>query len=110
MAEVHHLTDDNSTSFLKDKEVVVVKYYAAWCGPCQITSPIFHDLAAGSFATNHPEISWAEVDIDEALDTATDQGVMSIPTFIVYKKGEEVERYIGSVTAVGMQAIIERNL
>lgn len=76
---------------LKTNEVVLVDFYATWCGPCKMLSPILEDVAA-----ELPEnAAIAKLDIDESLDTAKDFNVMSVPTMIIFKDGKEVERLIG---------------
>ena len=107
---ITHLTDQNAASFLTGHPLVIVKFYANWCGPCQMTAPIFHDLVASDFATKNPDLAWAELDIDEAMNTAADHGVMSIPTFIVFKNGEEIDRHIGGLDEATLKKFVESNL
>lgn len=71
--------------------VVLVDFFATWCGPCRMLSPIVEDIAAksdGSYAVY-------KVDIDEAGDIAMDFGIMSVPTLILFKNGVEAARMIG---------------
>ncbi len=87
---VEHLTDSNFTEKV-DNGVVLVDFFATWCGPCKMLSPVIEEIADecdGSFAVY-------KVDIDEAQDVAMDYGIMSVPTLIVFKNGVEAERMIG---------------
>ena len=82
---VEHLTEDNFAG------VVLVDFFATWCGPCRMLSPIIEEIGEecdGSFEVY-------KIDIDEAEDVAMDYSVMSVPTLIFFKDGEEAERLIG---------------
>ena len=85
-----HLTEENFEAKIASG-VVLVDFFATWCGPCKMLSPIIEEIAAecdGSFSVY-------KVDIDEAGDVAMDFGIMSVPTVIIFKDGEEAERMIG---------------
>lgn len=87
---VEHLTENNFEEAIASG-VTLVDFFATWCGPCKMLSPIVEEIAAecdGSFSVY-------KVDIDEADDIAMDFGIMSVPTMIVFKDGEEAERMIG---------------
>ena len=85
-----HLTESNFTEKIASG-VTLVDFFATWCGPCKMLSPIIEDIAAecdGSYAVY-------KVDIDEAEDVAMDFGIMSVPTLILFKDGAEAKRMIG---------------
>ena len=88
------ILNTNTTEFdntLKSNQVVLVDFYATWCGPCKMLSPILEEVAE-----ELPQNAViAKLDIDESLDTAKDFGVMSVPTMIIFKDGKEVERLVG---------------
>ena len=87
---VEHLTEDIFESKIASG-VVLVDFFATWCGPCKMLSPIVEDIAAecdGSFSVY-------KVDIDEAEDVAMDFAIMSVPTLIIFKDGVEATRMIG---------------
>ena len=70
---------------------MLVDFFATWCGPCRMLSPIIEEIGEecdGSFEVY-------KIDIDEAEDVAMDYSVMSVPTLIFFKDGEEAERLIG---------------
>lgn len=71
--------------------VVFVDFFAEWCGPCKITSPIIHELAS-----EIKDVKFFEVDVDAENGLASEYGVMSIPTFVILKDGKEVNRLIGA--------------
>ena len=84
-----HLTEANFDSMIKEG-VTLVDFFATWCGPCKMLSPIIEELAAQASG-----FSVYKVDIDECEDLAMDYSVMSVPTLIIFKDGEEAERLIG---------------
>ena len=87
---VEHLNETNFSDKIASG-VVLVDFFATWCGPCRMLGPIIEEIGAecdGSFAGY-------KVDIDEAEDAVMDYGVMSVPTLIVFRDGEEVSRMIG---------------
>ena len=87
---VEHLTENNFVEKTASG-VVLVDFFATWCGPCRMLSPIIEEIGEecdGSFEVY-------KIDIDEAEDVAMDYSVMSVPTLIFFKDGEEAERLIG---------------
>lgn len=71
------------------KEEAVVDFYATWCGPCKMFGPIFEEVSKTS------NINFIKLDVDKFSDIAREYGVMSIPTIILFKNGEEVKRFTG---------------
>ena len=72
---------------------VLVDFYADWCGPCKMMSPMVEQLA-GSF---EGKLKVCKLNVDDAQDIAARYGVMSIPTFIFFKGGEAVHQTVGAV-------------
>ena len=84
------LDDNNFKSEVEDsKGLVFVDFYADWCGPCKMMSPIVDELAEES------DIKVVKVDVDNAIEVSKKYGIMSIPTFIVFKDGKEYKKHIG---------------
>jgi thioredoxin 1 len=83
--------DDSSFADATRSGVVLVDFWAPWCGPCQMQGPILHDVAdaVGDAATI------AKVNVDRAPATATEFGIRSIPTLILLRDGEVVDRFVG---------------
>lgn len=75
---------------LKGKGLAVVDFYATWCGPCKMLSPILEQLAQ-----EMPEVKFVAVDIDEEFNLAAKHGIMSVPTIEIYRDGERMEQIIG---------------
>jgi len=70
--------------------LVVVQYYATWCGPCKMLKPVLEALS-----DEMDSVTFARVDIDEYRNQAIDAGIRSVPTVVVYKDGTEVDRQSG---------------
>lgn len=77
---------------LINEELVLVDFFATWCGPCRMLSPIIEEVA------NEENVKVIKVDVDKHEDIAKRFGIMSIPTVIVFKNGEEVNKSIGLVS------------
>ena len=74
----------------KPKKPVLVDFWAVWCGPCQMMAPILHELE-----TEMPDVQIGKVNVDEQMDLARQFRVVSIPTLIIFKNGQEVQRMVG---------------
>ena len=78
---------------------VLVDFWAEWCGPCKMIAPVLDELAG-----ELDGITFAKINVDEAPDVARAQGVMSIPTLIVFEGGQPMKRIVG---AKGKAALLE---
>lgn len=91
MAEVV-FTDDNFQSEVLDSSgVVMVDFHAIWCGPCKMAAPIIAELSE----EYEGKCKIGKLDVDENQEVARKYGVQSIPTIIIFKDGEEVDRLVG---------------
>ncbi|SPT62217.1 Thioredoxin [Aerococcus viridans] len=84
------VTDSTLASEVQDG-ITLVDFWAPWCGPCKMLGPVLEELAA-EFA---PKIKIAKLNIDENNITASQLGIMSIPTMVLYKDGQPVEKIVG---------------
>lgn len=75
---------------LKGDKPVLVDFYADWCGPCKMLSPVVDEIAG-----ENDDVKVCKLNVDDASDIAARYGVMSIPTLIVFKSGEAVSRTVG---------------
>ena len=85
---------------------VFVDFYADWCGPCKMMSPVIDKLAE-EFAGR---IKVGKVNVDENGDLAVKYGIMSIPNMVFFKNGEVVDRIVGAIPKPQMQARFEKNV
>ena len=85
------LTKENfQAEITKSDKPVLVDFWAVWCGPCQMMAPILHELE-----TEMPDVQIGKVNVDEQMDLARQFRVVSIPTLIIFKNGQEVQRMVG---------------
>lgn len=80
----------------------LVDFYANWCGPCKMLSPIIHELSE-----EITDIKFLKVDIDEASELAEKYDVMSIPTIILFENGVEVKKNIGLISKSELEKFIK---
>lgn len=106
MAEIE-LTDANfEAEVLKQDGVVLVDFWAPWCGPCKRLSPIIGDIAKD----NEGKIKVCKLNTDEASATAAQYQVASIPTLIIFKGGKPHEQMVGLRTKADIQEKINKSL
>ncbi len=103
MAAVYFTSSDFDNKVLQSDKPVVVDFFATWCGPCMMASPIIDKLADEM----GEKVTIGKLDVDENSDIAQKYGVMSIPTMIVFKGGKEVERKVGFPGESGLRNMIE---
>lgn len=83
--------DDETFSKATSHGVVLVDFFADWCGPCRMLEPIIHALAEELSS----KMSFVKVDVDQSPKVVTSLQITSIPTLIVFKNGKEVHRVVG---------------
>ncbi len=111
-AEAHAaatITDQNFSEVAgPDSGLVFVDFWAAWCGPCRMMAPIVEDLAK-KYA-DQEGLTVAKMDVDANPATSEKLRIMSIPTFKMFFKGEEIGEAIGAVDQEELEALITSNL
>ncbi|KAI0640220.1 thioredoxin [Trametes polyzona] len=85
-------TLDEFHAAIKGDKPAVIDFWATWCGPCRIISPIFEQLAEKL----QDKVAFYKVDVDEAQDIAQEVGVRAMPTFIAFKDGNKIGESIGA--------------
>jgi thioredoxin 1 len=101
------LTADNfDDEVLKSDKPVVVDFWAAWCGPCRMVSPIIDELAADYAG----KIKVGKVNVDEQRSIAERYRIMSIPTIYLFKNGQPVDKIIGARPKADFERFIQQAL
>ena len=104
MADVAEFTDANFESEVLNSDVpVVVDFWAPWCGPCRALAPVISELAE----ENAGSVKVGKLDTDQNGQTALKYGIQSIPTIIVFKGGEPVQKTMGVQPKSKLQDMIE---
>ena len=90
---------------LKSEKPVLIDFYATWCGPCKILSPIVEEAAK-----ENENVKFVKIDIDKTDDIALQYQVMSIPTLVLIQNGEEKDRIVGIVDKIQILDFININV
>ncbi|MBI4143869.1 thioredoxin [Candidatus Woesearchaeota archaeon] len=80
----------------------IIDFWAPWCGPCKLMAPVFEEISK-----QIQEINFAKVNVDEAQDLAIQLSVNSIPTLVIFKNGEEIDRRSGYMPRIEFKKWVE---
>ena len=105
-----HVIEVSAQSFkqevLEDKLPVLVDFWAAWCGPCRMIGPIVEELGK----EYQGQVKVAKMNVDENRAVAGELGIMGIPTLILFKNGQEVERIVAALGKEQLKSKIDPHL
>lgn len=87
---------------LKASGLVVVDFYADWCGPCKMMAPIID-----SISEDYDDVKFVKLNVDYNQDLAMNYGVMSIPTFMFFKNGEAAKTIVGGTSRDAFEDILD---
>ena len=100
---VHHIENGQIVGeVIKNEGLVIVDFFATWCGPCQMLAPILSEVDK-----EYEEVEIYKVDVDENQDAAMRYGVNAMPTLVFFKDGKEVERQVGLLPKEELIQIVE---
>lgn len=106
MSSIAVTDKDFESQVLQAKEPVVVDFWAEWCGPCKMLSPIVDEIAGEL----KPRVKVVKVNIDEAPEAPTRYGVRGIPTLMIFKDGKLLDTKVGGMPKAQLTAWIEENI
>ncbi|WP_457549895.1 thioredoxin [Archaeoglobus sp.] len=100
------LDSTNFKRFIEENENVVVDFWAEWCGPCRLISPIIDELAK----EYRGKVAFGKINVDEARAIAMQYGISAIPTLIFFKKGKAISAIVGVYPKSELKRWIEKNI
>ncbi len=98
------LNESNFDQIVSAENPTLVDFWAEWCGPCKTMHPVFESLAK-----TYPKIKFARVNVDNNQNISMRFAVQSIPTFIMFKSGQVVDKMMGAVGSPGIHMICKKH-
>lgn len=96
---------DFKSQVLDSNRLVLVDFWADWCGPCKALGPIVDMISD----TNKDKINVVKLNIDDNPNTPTDYNIRGVPTLILFKNGVEVERVVGITPKAKLQELVDKH-
>lgn len=87
---------DFQKEVLEEKGTVFIDFYAEWCAPCKVTSPLIDELSE-----EYKNIKFLKIDVDQNPDLAQQYSIFSIPTFMIFKSGQVASQFVGAMGKEG---------
>ncbi|MBL4951191.1 thioredoxin [Neobacillus sp. YIM B02564] len=102
---ISHITDQNFSAEISSG-LVLVDFWAPWCGPCKMIAPVLEELDAEM----GDKVKIKKLDVDDNPQTASNFGVMSIPTLLVFKNGEVVDKVVGFQPKEALESVLQKHI
>lgn len=101
---IHHIENEQILAeVIKSEKLVIIDFFAEWCGPCQMLAPILKNLEQ-KYSDN---VEIYKVNVDESQAPTMRYGVTAMPTLIFFKDGQEIERHVGYMEEEGLEKLIK---
>ena len=97
------ITDNNFHDTISTNSIIVVDFWAPWCGPCRALSPIFEEVSK-----EYDDVAFGKCNVDDNDTAPTECGIRNIPTILFYKDGKVKDRLVGSVSKQGIKDVIDK--
>ena len=105
--DVKEISDkDFNTDVLTSTLPVLIDFWAPWCAPCRAVAPVVEELAQ----TYKGKVSFVKMNVDDNSDTPSKYGISSIPTLMIFKSGEVVDRVIGAASRESLDKFVKKAL
>jgi len=101
---VIEITDDVYADTITNNPAVLVDFWAAWCGPCKMIGPMMEELSE----KYNGKVLFCKVNVDENKKVSMDNGIMAIPTLMLYKNGKVFDTIVGVVPRDSLVGVIDR--
>jgi thioredoxin 1 len=97
------LTKDTFESTIEENDIVLLDFWAEWCGPCRMFGPVFEEAS-----NTHADIVFGKIDTEDQQELAGALGIMSIPTLMIFREGIGVFSQPGALPAAALENLIEQ--
>ncbi len=105
MREVKHINEEEFEQAINDNKLVLVDFYATWCPPCKMLGPILEEL----ITEIDEDVDIVKVNVDECEELSRKFNIMSVPTMILFKDGEQADKTIGLMPKEQIVGFIDKN-
>lgn len=102
--KIVELSSDNFEQVINGDKPVLVDFWASWCGPCRMVGPVLEELA-----DENGDVTIGKLNVDDNQELASQFGVQSIPTFLLFQNGEIKDRMMGAMPKSAFEQFLARN-